>query len=400
MRAKPINFNRQGNPYDKIGIGRGTMGIKKALLENPPPEVDSMEWDASREWFEKSCPTEFLEDIDYVESDPLSPGDYYGFDDDYYLEENEDDIDPDEFHNDFEATGPMKSRPSPAGGTFFWQEGELPDGTKVVKYSVGLTSGYIAHEDWINPVNENFGGAGYAVYGGGNRGGYGNSLGRGAGFGQGQSNGGPNLMYTYTIKPLNQLLQQPGTPQGDERYIHPGSEVVGKILGKDKKIQGKVIGIKDDETGNILHYLVQDQDTAEKFQIDPTSIELINHEEIPNASMMDFIDNVEEGFYPRLKESYDIQEETFNVKEKVERSKKLPKEMKEKILPLIINSGIHGTKYRDGRVFHLKNSPGKGCDLGADKDGFFVFTHRARSKSKPDIDKISQKDIKFIESTG
>ena len=308
MKAKSINFNREGNPYDKIGIGRGTMGIKKALLENPPPEVDSMEWDGSREWFEKSCPKEFLEDIDYVESDPLSPGDYYGFDDDYYLEENEDDIDPDEFHEDFESTGRRKSKPSPAGGTFFWQEGELPDGTKVVKYSVGLTSGYIAHQDWINPVNENFGGAGYAVYGGGGRGGYGNSYGRGAGFGQGQSNGGPNLMYTYTIKPLNQLLQQPGTPQGDERYIHPGSEIIGKILGKNKKIQGKVIGIKDDEDGNILHYIVQDQDTAEKFNIDPTSIDLINHEEIPNSSMMDFIANVDESFYPRLGEKKTLNE--------------------------------------------------------------------------------------------
>jgi len=39
-------------------------------------------------------------------------------------------------------------------------------------------------------------------------------------------------------------------------------------------------------------------------------------------------------------------------------------------------------------------------DLGADKDGFFVSTHRARSKSYLEIDKIPQKDIKFIESTG
>ena len=73
--------------------------------------------------------------------------------------------------------------------------------------------------------------------------------------------------------------------------------------------------------------------------------------------------------------------------------------MKEKIIPLIIKSGIHGTTYKKGRVFKLQSSF-KGCDLGADKDGFFVFTHRARSKSYPEIDKIPQKDIKFIESTG
>ena len=77
-------------------------------------------------------------------------------------------------------------------------------------------------------VKENFGGAGYAVYGGGARGGYGNSIGRGNGFGGSSNNGGPNIMYTYDIKPLNQLLQQPGTPQGGHRYIHPGSEVNGK----------------------------------------------------------------------------------------------------------------------------------------------------------------------------
>jgi hypothetical protein len=298
MRAKSINFERGQDPKRAMGLGH--KGIKKALLENPPPKVDSMEWDGTRDWFENNVPDEFLEDIQYNESDPLAPSDYYSFDDDYYLEENED-IDYDDFHSDFKALGKSKSRPSKKGGSFIWKRGVLPDGTKVVRFQVGLTSGYIAHKDWMKNIKENFGGAGYAVYGGGARGGYGNSYGRGAGFGQGQSNGGPNLMYTYDIKPLNQLLQQPATPQGDDRYIHPGSEIKGKILGKDKEIQGKVIGIQDDENGNILHYIVQDQDTAEKFNIDPTSIELINHEEIPNSSMMDIISDVKEEFYPRIK---------------------------------------------------------------------------------------------------
>ena len=55
---------------------------------------------------------------------------------------------------------------------------------------------------------------------------------------------------------------------------------------------------------------------------------------------------------------------------------------------------------KGGRVFCLKYPSNKGCDLGADKNGFFVFTHRARSKSYPEIEKIPQKDIKFIKSTG
>jgi len=93
-------------------------------------------------------------------------------------------------------------------------------------------------------------------------------------------------------------------------------------------------------------------------------------------------------------------EKADDVKGKVERSKKLSKEMKDKIIPLIINKGIYGTSYDNGRVFRLKYPLSKGCSLGADKDGFFVFTHRARSKSKLSIEKITQKEIKFIESTG
>jgi len=150
-------------------------------------------------------------------------------------------------------------------------------------------------------VQENFGGAGYAVYGGGARGGYGNSVGRGNGFGGSSNNGGPNIMYTYDIKPLNQLLQQPGTPQGDHRYIHIGCEINGKVLGKDKEVFGKIVDIKKDAEQNILHYVVQDLETAEKYRIDPTSVELINHEEIPNSAGRDFM-GVDENFYPSLKD--------------------------------------------------------------------------------------------------
>ena len=112
----------------------------------------------------------------------------------------------------------------------------------------------------------------------------------------------------------------------------------------------------------------------------------------------------ENDLIPMINEG-DIIEETSDVKGKVQRSKKLSKEMKEKIIPLIIRKGIHGTKYKEGRVFDLKipKIKGKsfyGVGLGADKDGFFVMTHRARSKSKPEIADIPDKDIKFIESTG
>lgn len=95
-------------------------------------------------------------------------------------------------------------------------------------------------------------------------------------------------------------------------------------------------------------------------------------------------------------------EETKDVKEKVINSRKIPKEMKEKILPLITTkeSGYSQSRYKTGRVFNLKYPISTGCSLGADKNGFFVYTHRARSKSYPEIDKIPQKAIKFIKSTG
>ena len=106
-----------------------------------------------------------------------------------------------------------------------------------------------------------------------------------------------------------------------------------------------------------------------------------------------------------ISEKLSLDDMTTDVKSKVEKSKKLSKEMKEKILPLIKKAGIHGTTYNKGRVAYLKTPrvPGKsfkGVSIGADKDGFYVMTHRARSKSYPELDQIPNKDINFIKSTG
>ena len=100
-------------------------------------------------------------------------------------------------------------------------------------------------------------------------------------------------------------------------------------------------------------------------------------------------------FYP-LNEKWSA-EDKVDVKGKLSRSKKIPKEMKEKIEPLVSQGS---SEYNNGRVFGLRYSENKGCSLGADKSGFFVYTHRARSKSYPTVEDIPQKDIKFIESTG
>lgn len=187
---------------------------------------------------------------------------------------------------------------------------EDPDLSKLAKGFSGMTK--MVNKDEIEEIlKENIGGAGgagYAVWGGGWGRSFGNPsmggkfTGRGFGFGGSQNlGGGPNLMYTYSVVPLNQKLQAPGTPQGDDRYIHVGSEVKGKILDKEEEIEGKIISSKEDEDGNILYHIVQDLETAEKHKVDPTSIELITHEERPEASMMDYVGAVGEEFYPSFK---------------------------------------------------------------------------------------------------
>lgn len=87
----------------------------------------------------------------------------------------------------------------------------------------------------------------------------------------------------------------------------------------------------------------------------------------------------------------------------------IPKEIKEKILALV-NSGtriskkypvIHSlTKPTDFNKKVKEHNLPTGYELGADKNGFFVATHRARSKSYENAVDIPIKSIKFIDSTG
>ena len=48
----------------------------------------------------------------------------------------------------------------------------------------------------------------------------------------------------------------------------------------------------------------------------------------------------------------------------------------------------------------VKGKSFDGVSMGADKKGFFVYTHRARCHSYPSPEKIPDSKIKFIESTG
>lgn len=96
-----------------------------------------------------------------------------------------------------------------------------------------------------------------------------------------------------------------------------------------------------------------------------------------------------------------------DVKDSIKYARGISSENKELALSLL---GPY-TKCKKGRITGLELHPDlkkkiadgnlpSGFDMGIDKDGFFVHTHRARCKSfkKPEL--IGIKEIKFIDSTG
>ena len=95
----------------------------------------------------------------------------------------------------------------------------------------------------------------------------------------------------------------------------------------------------------------------------------------------------------------------IKAKNSLMKSKSIGKEMKE----LINKYMLGGSTYHEGGYVHGLSKPQKlrdkskkidGVSMGADKNGFYVYTHRAKSKSHPTPEQITVKEIKFIESTG
>lgn len=93
------------------------------------------------------------------------------------------------------------------------------------------------------------------------------------------------------------------------------------------------------------------------------------------------------------------------TKESLYRSKSISKEMKD-MISKYLNGG--STYHEGGRIHGLmkpkeftnKTPKSVGVSLGADKNGFYVYTHRAASKRYDSPELISIKSIEFIESTG
>lgn len=100
----------------------------------------------------------------------------------------------------------------------------------------------------------------------------------------------------------------------------------------------------------------------------------------------------------------------FNKDEKINSIKNLkglPKELKE----VAYNYVKYVTSAKKSKVFGLELHPElkkkikegsypSGFDMGIDKDGYFIHTHRARSKSHDKPNCITAKEMKFIDSTG
>ena len=107
---------------------------------------------------------------------------------------------------------------------------------------------------------------------------------------------------------------------------------------------------------------------------------------------------------------YIKQFENFNdnsIVDTIKNLKKVPKELKEVALTLLKTYTKAGKGKITGLNLHQdlvnkieKGNYPNGFDMGIDKDGFFIHTHRARSKSYEKPSDIPVKDIKFINSTG
>ncbi len=105
-----------------------------------------------------------------------------------------------------------------------------------------------------------------------------------------------------------------------------------------------------------------------------------------------------------MKSKSTLGQKSPDVIKSIQLSRKIPVKMKEQILKYVTSS----SRYNNGRIFGLAkpsamakiSSKVSGCSMGADKDGFFVYTHRARSQSFATPLKITKKAIDFIESTG
>lgn len=141
------------------------------------------------------------------------------------------------------------------------------------------------------------------------------------------------------------------------------------------------------------------------------------YEEPTEASVLEFLQNTNEYYSEnkklikdilnKLKSNINESKDNVSIETSIRYLHNIPKEYKDfaiehlKSYTKANNGRITGLSLPDDFQKKLKadNLP-DGFDMGVDKDGYYIHTHRGRSKSKEDYMKIPKKDIEFINSTG
>ena len=93
-----------------------------------------------------------------------------------------------------------------------------------------------------------------------------------------------------------------------------------------------------------------------------------------------------------------------NVRTSLKLSRKIPEHIKELITKYLTSN----SSYHNGFVNHLKiptelikkSSKISGVSMSADECGFFLHTHRGRSRNRINPLKFTKKEIDWVESTG
>lgn len=187
---------------------------------------------------------------------------------------------------------------------------------------------------------------------------------------------------------MNKVMRElPNTSTHPKYHAHITIAYVKKGRGKDyvKKFEKNQILV-----GNELVFSTKNE---KKNKLKLGQKDLLKEE------VKGFVLNEIKCFFNERKSEY------TETKESLMKSKSIGKEMKEEILKYLTSE----SKYHEGgRVTSLKkpkelmekSNKSDGVSMGADKNGFFIYTHRARSKSHLTPDKITVKEISFIDSTG
>lgn len=186
-------------------------------------------------------------------------------------------------------------------------------------------------------------GAGFSFTGGAVKGMGGTSRG---GFGGANNLGGPNMMYTYEIKPLNHTLEQKPSDVGDQvPKVQIGSKVSGvpfrsNATPSPKRISGIIKKIVKTEDNSIKYYIIQNELTQNFVKIDPLTTSLIIHE--PVEYYFDTTDNIpsrrKEKMKKHMKKSKYVPESLDEMNERLNESMDQPSPEIIKVLNKFVGS--------------------------------------------------------------